>query len=137
MNVAQLLHKLIVVPNVEIVVAFLPEMHSVTEQAPRYSLLLDPSTSLGISAAGSDAAKRLNLSASASAYGCRWLSQRGFPLKPKSGLSGPPAKHRRRRCGCAGLHSVRWLAPSCMGPWYPLAENRGEWGSLDRGSARS
>ncbi len=24
-----------------------------------------------------------------------------------------------------------------MGPWYPLAENRGEWGSLDRGSAGS
>jgi hypothetical protein len=40
------------------------------------------------------------------------------------------AKHRRRRCGCAGLHSVRWLAPSRTGQWYPLAENRGEWGSL-------
>jgi hypothetical protein len=37
--------------------------------------------------------------------------------------------------GCAGLRSVRWLAASCVGPWYPLAENRGEWGSLDRGSA--
>jgi alpha-galactosidase len=24
-----------------------------------------------------------------------------------------------------------WLAASCMSPWYPLAENRGEWGSLD------
>ncbi|MFZ0733226.1 MAG: hypothetical protein WAM79_12935 [Candidatus Sulfotelmatobacter sp.] len=36
-----------------------------------------------------------------------------------------------------GLHSVRWLAASRMCPWYPLAENRGEWGSLDRGGTKS
>jgi hypothetical protein len=46
-------------------------------------------------------------------------------------------KRRRRRCGSVELHSVRWLALSRMGPWCPLAENRGEWGSLDRGGARS
>jgi hypothetical protein len=39
MKVGQLLHKLIVVPKVEIVVAVLPEMLGVTKQAPRYSLL--------------------------------------------------------------------------------------------------
>jgi hypothetical protein len=52
-------------------------------------------------------------------------------------ILGRHMARRRRRCGCAELHSARWLAPSCMGPWYPLAENRGEWGSLDGGSSRS
>jgi hypothetical protein len=55
MNIAQLFHKLRVISNVEIVVPFLPEMIRIAKQTPRYSLLLDPSTSLGISAAGSDA----------------------------------------------------------------------------------
>ena len=39
MNVAQLLHKLRVISNVEIVVPFLPEMLGIANQAPRYSLL--------------------------------------------------------------------------------------------------
>jgi hypothetical protein len=39
MNVAQLLHKLRVVTNVDIVVAFLPEMLRVANSTPRYSLL--------------------------------------------------------------------------------------------------
>lgn len=36
-----------------------------------------------------------------------------------------------------GIASVRWLAPSSMGSWCPLAEKRGEWDSLDRHGARS
>jgi hypothetical protein len=55
MNVTQLLHKLWVISNVKIVVTLLPEMIRIANQTPRYSLLLDPSTSLGISAEGSDA----------------------------------------------------------------------------------
>ena len=39
MDVAQLLHKLRVIANVEIVVPLLPEMLSIADQAPRYSLL--------------------------------------------------------------------------------------------------
>ncbi len=39
MNVAQLLHKLRVISNVEIVVPFLPEMLGIANQAPRYFLL--------------------------------------------------------------------------------------------------
>ena len=39
MNVAQLLHKLRVISNVEIVVPLLPEMLRIVKQAPRYSLL--------------------------------------------------------------------------------------------------
>ncbi len=39
MNVAQLLHKLRVISNVEIVVPLLPEMLRIANQAPRYSLL--------------------------------------------------------------------------------------------------
>ena len=39
MNVAQLFHKLRVVPYVEIVVPLLPEMLRIANQTPRYSLL--------------------------------------------------------------------------------------------------
>lgn len=39
MNVAQLLHKLRVISNVEIVVPLLPEMLCIADQTPRYSLL--------------------------------------------------------------------------------------------------
>ncbi len=39
MNVAQLLHKLRVISNVEIVVPLLPEMLRIANQTPRYSLL--------------------------------------------------------------------------------------------------
>ncbi len=39
MNVAQLLHKLPVISNIEIVVPLLPEMIRIANQTPRYSLL--------------------------------------------------------------------------------------------------
>jgi hypothetical protein len=39
MNVTQLLHKLRVISNVEIVVPLLPEMLRIANQTPRYSLL--------------------------------------------------------------------------------------------------
>jgi len=39
MNIAQFFHKLRVIPNIEIVVPFLPEMIRIANQAPRYSLL--------------------------------------------------------------------------------------------------
>ena len=39
MNIAQLLHKLRIISNVEIVVPLLPEMLGIANQAPRYSLL--------------------------------------------------------------------------------------------------
>ncbi len=39
MNVTQLLHKLRVISNVEIIVPLLPEMLGIANQAPRYSLL--------------------------------------------------------------------------------------------------
>jgi len=55
MNVVQFLYKPRMIANVEIVVALLPEMIGVADQTPCHSLLLDPSTSLGILAAGSDA----------------------------------------------------------------------------------
>jgi len=38
-NIAQLLHKLRIISNVEIVVPLLPEMLGIANQAPRYSLL--------------------------------------------------------------------------------------------------
>ena len=38
MNVAQLLNKLIVCPNVEIVISLLPEMRGLSNQPPRYAL---------------------------------------------------------------------------------------------------
>jgi hypothetical protein len=39
MNVVELLYKLLKIANVEIVVALLPEMVSVSDQTPRHSLL--------------------------------------------------------------------------------------------------
>ncbi len=39
MKVAQLLHKLRVISNVEVVVPLLPEMIRITNQTPRYPLL--------------------------------------------------------------------------------------------------
>ena len=39
MNVAQLLHELPVISNVEIVVTFLPKVLGIPDQSPRYSLL--------------------------------------------------------------------------------------------------
>src|ERR1700675_899692 len=39
MNIAQLLYKLRIISNVEIVVPLLPEMLGIANQAPRYSLL--------------------------------------------------------------------------------------------------
>jgi len=64
-----------------------------------------------------------------------WSSYRHYALEEQ----GPVLtnERRRRRCGRVELHSVRWLASSCMGPWCPLAEKRGEWGSLDCRGARS
>jgi hypothetical protein len=38
-NIVELLHKLGVIANVEIVVALLPEMVGVSDQTPRHSLL--------------------------------------------------------------------------------------------------
>jgi len=35
------------------------------------------------------------------------------------------------------IFPARWLAPRCIRLWCPLADNRGEWGSLFRGTARS
>ena len=39
MNVAQLLHKLLIIADIEIVVPLLPEMLGIANQTPRYSLL--------------------------------------------------------------------------------------------------
>ncbi len=39
MNISKFFHKLRFIPNIEIVVALLPEMLGFTDQSPRYSLL--------------------------------------------------------------------------------------------------
>jgi hypothetical protein len=39
MNISKLFHKLRFIPNVEIIVALLPEMLRIANQSPRYSLL--------------------------------------------------------------------------------------------------
>jgi hypothetical protein len=64
-----------------------------------------------------------------------WSSYRHYALGERGPV--PVNEAQSAEMGCAKSHSVRRLAPSSMGLWHPLAENRGEWGSLSRGGARS